>query len=110
MHETSMGKDDTFSVSHHETHSGVVIQGEVVTWNLKAPWRRIAVNSDGLLHLKTSRSFPEPQGADFWIDTLVSSIAELQDQGMLALHTTLQPFSLGVRDSDEMLSPSSVAA
>lgn len=63
-----MGKDDTLAGSHHETHSSVVTQGEVVTWNMKAPWGRIAVNSDGLLHLKISRSFPEPQGADFCVE------------------------------------------
>lgn len=39
-----VGKDDTLLVNDHETHSSVFTQEEVVTWNMKAPWGRIAVN------------------------------------------------------------------
>lgn len=42
--ETFVGKDDTLLVNDHETHSSVSTQEEVVTWNMKAPWGRIAVN------------------------------------------------------------------
>lgn len=63
-----MGKDDTVSVSDHETHSSVFTQEEVVTSHIKAPWGRIVVYSDGLLHLKISRSFTEPEGTDFCVE------------------------------------------
>lgn len=65
--ETFMGKDGPSLVSDHETHSGVFTQEEVVTWSIRAPWGRVAVNCDsyGFLHLKTSRSFIELQETYF---------------------------------------------
>lgn len=80
------------------------------TWSVRALWGRVAMNYDcyGLLRLKTSRSSTELQETDELkmisfkqlTDKHMNSILQLQELRTM-LHTTLQLFSLGMRDSDE---------